>query len=118
MNQTEKDYLANKDAKFLPYGPGGALPCIEIGGVQVYAYVRDGQLRVSIDYDTADTSEDSPFKVYGEGFIPTVTSVNGITVWEVPELSRSPRCYDDRKRNGKKERSCQTRRWAGWPRTW
>lgn len=34
------------------------------------------------------------------------------------ELSRSPRCYDDRKRNGKKERSCQTRRWAGWPGTW
>ena len=43
----------NYCATFLPADPGepGTLPCLEIGGVQVYAYVKSGRLRVS---ETAD----------------------------------------------------------------
>ena len=92
MNQGEKDYLANRDAIYREYTPADqnhgieAGPSLEVGGVLVLAYVKDGQLNVSIDYDTADVSEDSPFKVYGEGCIPTVVSANGITVWDaLPE---------------------------------
>jgi hypothetical protein len=40
--------------------------------VQVYAYVRDGILVVSLHYDTADTREHGPFAVYDESCIPTV----------------------------------------------
>jgi hypothetical protein len=29
-------------------------PCIEIGGVQVYVYVKDGDLRVAVHFDGAD----------------------------------------------------------------
>jgi hypothetical protein len=60
-----------------------ALPCIEIGGVQVYAYVRDGILVISVDYDTADVSDGSPFRVYDGQAIPTVINVTDAEpVWE------------------------------------
>ena len=42
------------------YGP----PCVEIGGVQIYAYVRDGILVVSLHFDSADLDQ---FAVYNEG---------------------------------------------------
>lgn len=51
----ESDLDATMAASFLPmtdrYGP--ALPCVVIEGVQVYVYVKDGRLRVSVDLDTA-----------------------------------------------------------------
>lgn len=92
---TASDYIANKAARFLPYTDASdnngvsALPCIEVGGVQVYAYVRDGILVVSLDYDTADTGGDSPFALYGPDFtqVPTVINAGGgEPVWEaLPE---------------------------------
>lgn len=84
-----RDYLANKNAVFRPavnasdnngaYAP----PCLEIGGVQVYAYVRDGILVVSLHYDTADVSDQSPFAVYDGASIPTVIHGGlGEIVWD------------------------------------
>lgn len=83
-DMTARDYLANRDAKFCPavhasdnngaYAP----PCIEIGGVQVYAYVRDGILVVSLHYDTADISDAGPWAVYDGSCIPTVIDASGI----------------------------------------
>lgn len=74
-----RDRAANASAEFRPaveaadnngsYAP----PCLEIGGVQVYAYVRDGILVVSLHYDTAGTGPDSPFALYGwRDCVPTV----------------------------------------------
>ena len=63
------------------YGP----PCIEIAGVQVYTYVRDGILVVSLHYDTAELDS---FATYGEDdAIPTIIKAgDGKTVWSaVPE---------------------------------
>jgi len=34
--------------------------------VQVYAYLENGRLAVSVDFDMADTSEESPFSLYGD----------------------------------------------------
>jgi len=75
---TASDRAANAAAVFHPavaaennngtYAP----PCMEVGGMQVYAYVRDGILVVSLHYDTADISKTSPFAVYDGGCIPTV----------------------------------------------
>jgi hypothetical protein len=96
-----RDYLANKNAVFHPavnasdnngaYAP----PCLEIGGVQVYAYVRDGILVVSLDYDTADVSDQSPFALYGGHHgpgserIPTViTAGHGKPVWDALPSAR------------------------------
>lgn len=45
----------NRAAKFLPQTDDETRPCIELAGVQVYAYLdNDGVLRVSVDLDTAD----------------------------------------------------------------
>jgi len=85
MDMKAKDYLANRDAVFRPLmrdGDTDALPCIEIGGVQVYAYVRDGILVVSLDFDTADTSDQSPFALYGfRDKVPVVVTASGENVW-------------------------------------
>ncbi len=51
-------------------------PCIEIGGVQVYAYFDEGVLRVSLDYETADLTV-----IADDGVVPTEISVGGSTVW-------------------------------------
>lgn len=82
---SEKDRAANAAARFLPYaeqdGETEALPCIEIGGVQVYAYVRDGILVISADFETADDSKDSPFLYHG-GQVPVVVNMGSERIWE------------------------------------
>jgi hypothetical protein len=60
----------NAAARFLPMGSDGVLPCIEVGGVQVYAYFADCELRVSIHYDTADAEV-----LTKEGTVPTRVSI-------------------------------------------
>ncbi len=62
-----------------------APPCVEIGGVQVYVYVRDGILVVSGHFDTADTSRQSPFSLYGpdDDAVPVVVDMGDASpVWE------------------------------------
>jgi hypothetical protein len=73
-----RDRAANATAVFRPAvdaaDNGGlyAPPCLEIGGVQAYAYVRDGILVVSLHYDGANTGNASPFALYDGDLIPTV----------------------------------------------
>jgi hypothetical protein len=84
------DRLVNASAVFHPAvaaaGNSGtyAPPCMEIAGVQVYAYVRDGILVVSLDYDGADVLSRT-LHVYGAGLaVPTVITAGHDTepVWE------------------------------------
>lgn len=55
MNGFER--LANESAEFLPAGNIGTdqekLPAVKVAGCLVFAYVEDGQLRVSVDLDDA-----------------------------------------------------------------
>lgn len=95
----DKERAVNEAARFLPitwrepapididpvdgkayYDPDGGgpetYPCIEIGGVQVYAYFEDSVLHVSLDYDTADEA------VQGQaGTVPTQITASGTVVW-------------------------------------
>jgi hypothetical protein len=92
MDFSENDQAANLAATFHPASlePDGetwALPCIEIGGVQVYAYLRDGILVVSVDLDEAGTGQGSPFALpaldpYGIPVVITVTGAGAGPVWD------------------------------------
>jgi hypothetical protein len=62
----------NAAARFLPPEGDGVLPCIEVGGVQVYAYFADGELRVSVHYDEA-----YPEVLTQAGTVPTRVSIGG-----------------------------------------
>lgn len=68
----------NLSATFLPMvaTEPATLPCLVIGGVQVYAYVKDGELRVSLNYDTADK-----YLLGSEERVPTRINVNGRDVF-------------------------------------
>ncbi len=74
--ETFEQYKANRDAKFHPFAVQDdgtrALPCIEVGGAQVYAYVEDGVLRVSVGLETADGEV---FGLYDDGRVPVTVSV-------------------------------------------
>ena len=53
-------------------------PCIEIGGVQVYAYFDDGVLNISLHYDTADDAV-----LTDAGTVPTVIrGGGGEVIWQ------------------------------------
>jgi len=97
--RTLTDKQINQYAMFLPYQPATgnndaeALPCIVLagdedgnGGIQVYAYARDGQLIISVHYDTAGPDEDGrgPWAYYGPGnAIPTIVETGGSDpVWQ------------------------------------
>lgn len=77
---TERDKAANAAARFLPYDPQDgeteALPCIEVGGVQVYAYVKDGVLRISAHLEEADEKVFDLYEDDGAGDnVPVVVQV-------------------------------------------
>ena len=75
----EADADLTMAATFIPmtdrYGP--ALPMVEIAGIQVYTYIRDGILRVSVSLDTADA-----VMVRGDGTVPMQIDVQADTVFE------------------------------------
>jgi hypothetical protein len=86
------DDAANSAAIFRPGMEAGedsyAPPYMEIGGVRIYGYVRDGILVVSLDFDDAQTGPGSPFAMYGEDQVPVVIRVGGDPepVWDaLPE---------------------------------
>lgn len=77
---------ANEAALFHPYtvaedGTEG-LPAVEVAGVLVFAYVKDGELRVSVDLDTA-RHPDGPFMIIPghEDEVPMVITVQGVPVF-------------------------------------
>jgi hypothetical protein len=63
---------ANRAAVFHPMTDDSTLPCIEVAGVLVFAYIdKRGVFRVSVDLDTADTQGDE---------VPIVIKLGGVTV--------------------------------------
>jgi hypothetical protein len=76
----------NQNALFLPMtgsylaeDSDATLPCIVVGGVQVYAYFKGGELVVSVDYDTADDQV-----VNDRGCVPTRVTLSGEEVHYEP----------------------------------
>jgi hypothetical protein len=76
----------NMRASFLPMtgsylakDSDGTLPCLVVGGVQVYAYFKGGELVVSVDYDTADNAVGN-----AEGCVPTRVTLGGEEVHYEP----------------------------------
>ncbi len=57
--------------------PYQQLPCLEVGGVQIYGYFDEGRLIVSLHYDTADPEVQAE-----DGEVPTeVHGGAGEVVW-------------------------------------
>jgi len=91
-------------------------PCVEVGGVQVYVYIRDGILVVSLDYDTADTTPSTPFRPYGEqNAIPTVVTASGETVWHaLPDCPATPEEARQLRKSGDHDPVWVLPDWVDW----
>jgi hypothetical protein len=85
--KTDRDF--NEAAEFLPYGPGPdadgggeELPAIRIGGARVFAYLKGGVLRVSVDLDEVDgltgDGECVPVKICVGDFVVFETDAAGV----------------------------------------
>lgn len=65
---------------------GGGLPCIQVAGVTVWLYRKDGVMQISVDTDDADGT--TPGQRDADGGIiavPMRVDVNGTTVWTADE---------------------------------
>ncbi len=62
---------------FLPQVDDDGLPCLVVGGVQVYAYFKGGELVIGAHYDTADDAV-----VNADGCVPTRVNIGGTDVFE------------------------------------
>jgi hypothetical protein len=83
----------NRAATFLPMTDGDTLPCLEPGGVQVYAYFSDGRLTISAHYDTASRFQSA-------GTVPTEVFIGGVRVydsgeWQSAAAEEHPHDYGD-----------------------
>jgi hypothetical protein len=92
MSETPAERAVNLAAEFLPARAeeSMSLPAVRIGSVLVFAYIKDGLLRVSVDLDDADDME-----VNGE--VPMRICVGGDTVFktgpaEAPDME-CPECH-------------------------
>jgi hypothetical protein len=69
----------NLAARLLPQRRGDdELPCLEVGGVQVYVYFEGGELRVSVHYDGADAAV-----VTEAGTVPTRVSLGDLVAYGI-----------------------------------
>lgn len=78
----DAERLFNHQAVFHPYkleddGETEALPAVEVAGVLVFAYVKDGYLRVSIDLDTVDPKLHDNAK----RLVPIMVKCQEDTIW-------------------------------------
>lgn len=76
---SEAERKLNETARFLPQVDDDTLPCLVVGGVQVYAYFKGGELVVGVNYDTA---EDCVVDV--DGCVPTRVFLGGAEVHYEP----------------------------------
>ena len=85
----QQDRAANMGARFLPQRNDDELPAIDVAGVLASVYVKDGELHVGIDLDTADPAI---YRIYGDQQIPLHITVQGSPVFEAtdPATSASP----------------------------
>lgn len=77
MSETPAERAVNLAAEFLPARAEEdlSLPAVRIGSVLVFAYIKDGLLRVSVDLDDAGDMEVN-------GGVPMRICVGGETVFE------------------------------------
>lgn len=81
MTSTLTDDEVNEGAAFLPKTNDDELPAIQVAGVTVFLYRKDGVMRVSVDLD--DAGETTPtVDPDGERRVPIQITVQGQTVWE------------------------------------
>lgn len=59
----------------------GGLPCIQVAGVTVWLYRKDGTMQISIDTDDMDQNTPTVTNEYDQDLVPMVVSVNGADVW-------------------------------------
>lgn len=59
------DRAHNAAAEFLPMDAAdeASRPCLVVAGVQVYAYVEDGRLRISAHFDTSELGTATPVTI-------------------------------------------------------
>jgi|GEM_PF-6371602 len=67
----------NRRAKFLPMTLPETLPCLEVAGVQVHAYIdQRGTFRLSVHLDTTD-----PELITPRDTVPIQFAISGDLVW-------------------------------------
>jgi hypothetical protein len=69
----------NMTGSYLDEDSDGSLPCLVVGGVQVYAYFEAGELVVSVDYDSTEDAVGND-----EGRVPTRVTLGGEEVHYEP----------------------------------
>lgn len=86
LTSTEADAF-NRAAVLLPQTDDGTLPCVQVAGVQVYAYVdASGVVRVAVHLDTTDST-----LLDVAGLVPLVITVADTVVYDSePESSQNP----------------------------
>lgn len=72
---------ANHAAKLHPITREDGLPAIEVAGVLVFTYVKDGRLRVSVDLDTPAPQLMGDPDGHGGGLVPITVTIQGHTVF-------------------------------------
>jgi hypothetical protein len=77
------DAAINRAAVFARMRGEDERPAVEVAGALVFAYVRDGTLRVSIDLDTADELAQGPQRL-----VPVTVTVQGHVVYAVDGTGR------------------------------
>jgi hypothetical protein len=74
-----RERAANMGARFLPQRDDDESPAIDVAGALAVVYVKDGELYVGIDLETADPAI---YRIYGDQQIPVRITVQGDTVFE------------------------------------
>jgi hypothetical protein len=79
--ELESDRTINKNAVYYPAnaeqdnGETYCPPMLEVAGIQVYVYVRDGKLIISADFDTMDEG------YFGSDTASVKVTMSGNVVW-------------------------------------
>lgn len=76
MNYEAIEEHHNKHATFHPQTTRNETPCVQLAGIQIYTYLHQAQLRISIHYDTTES-----FLLAEHDNVPTEISVGGTIVY-------------------------------------
>jgi hypothetical protein len=74
-----RDRAANMNAQFLPQRDDDESPAIDVAGALAVMYVKNGELYLGVDLDTADPAI---YRMYGDQQVPLRITVQGDTVFE------------------------------------
>lgn len=77
MNYEPVEEHHNKHAVFRPQTRDDSTPCVELAGIQIYTYLHQGQLRISVYYDSTEE-----FLLDEHDAVPTEISLSGIIVYD------------------------------------